>query len=48
MVKMGFGGLENSLAVAFDPWYNAEPGSGDLVQDHVSVHSLGRLNNTSK
>jgi len=36
---MGFGGMRNSLSVAFDTWYNPE--SGDLFMDHVSVHASG-------
>lgn len=40
--QMGFGGLPNSLAVAFDSWYNPEPNSGDdVVAEHISVHSMG-------
>jgi hypothetical protein len=37
--QMGFGGIDNSLAIAFDTWQN--PGEDFLNVDHVSVQSLG-------
>lgn len=40
---MGFGGIENSLAIAFDTWENQ--GSEELGVDHVSVQSRGKLAN---
>ena len=39
--QMGFGGLYNSLAVAFDTWTN--PGKEMLFVDHVSIQSRGPL-----
>jgi hypothetical protein len=45
---MGFGELPNSLAVAFDSWYNPEEGSGDLVKDHISIQSRGSGNNSAE
>lgn len=41
--QMGFGGISNSLAIAFDTWTN--PGSDTMLSDHVSVQSLGVLPN---
>ena len=37
---MGFGGIKNSLAIAFDMFSN--PGMDAVLQDHVSVQSKGR------
>ena len=37
--QMGFGGIQNSLAIAFDTWQN--PGEDSLGVDHVSIQSLG-------
>lgn len=39
--QMGYGGIENALAIEFDTWYN--PDMGDLFSDHVSIHSAGPL-----
>ena len=39
--QMGYGGIENSIAIEFDTWYN--PDMGDLFSDHISVHSSGPL-----
>lgn len=41
--NMGFGGLSNSLAIAFDIWQN--PGRDLIGVDHVSVQSRGVLPN---
>jgi hypothetical protein len=38
--QMGFGGLQNSLAIAFDTWQN--PGDDVFGVDHVSFQSRGR------
>lgn len=37
--NMGFGGMNNSFAIAFDTWQN--PGSDKLGVDHVSIQSRG-------
>lgn len=37
--QMGFGGIKNSLAVAFDTWQN--PGEDTLGVDHISIQSKG-------
>ena len=37
--QMGFGGIPNSLAIAFDTWQN--PGEDTLGVDHVSIQSMG-------
>lgn len=46
--NLGYGGLNNSLAVEFDLWTNVEPqqDSDDYFEDHISVHSgsTGRNN----
>lgn len=42
--EMGFEGLENSLAVEFDTWFNAE--HPDTFNDHVAVYSNGQAGNT--
>lgn len=41
--QMGFGGIPNSLAIAFDTWQNQ--GQDSLNVDHVSVQSRGILEN---
>jgi hypothetical protein len=41
---MGYGGIDNSIAVEFDTWYNAD--LGDVYQNHIAVHTLGRQPNT--
>jgi hypothetical protein len=41
--QMGFGGIPNSLAIAFDTWQNQ--GQDTLNVDHVSVQSRGVLEN---
>jgi len=41
--QMGFGGIPNSLAVAFDMWTN--PGQDTLGVDHISIQSLGQRPN---
>lgn len=41
--QMGFGGIPNSLAIAFDMWQN--PGEDTLGVDHVSIQSRGILPN---
>lgn len=38
--QMGFGGIPNSLAIAFDTWQN--PGEDRLGVDHISIQSLGQ------
>lgn len=37
--QMGFGGIKNSLAIAFDTWQN--PGEDTLGVDHISIQSRG-------
>ena len=41
--QMGFGGISNSLAIAFDTWQN--PGEDTLGVDHISIQTLGRQPN---
>lgn len=41
--QMGFGGIPNSLAVAFDTWQN--PGEDRLGVDHISIQTLGKEEN---
>lgn len=41
--QMGFGGIDNSLAIAFDTWQN--PGQDTLNVDHVSIQSMGKDEN---
>ena len=41
--QMGFGGIPNSLAIAFDTWQN--PGEDTMGVDHVSVQSMGQGEN---
>ena len=36
---LGYGGINNSLAVEFDTYYN--PGEIDPYENHVSVHTRG-------
>jgi hypothetical protein len=40
--QMGFGGIDNSLAIAFDTWQNQ--GDDTLGVDHVSIQTLGSNN----
>lgn len=41
--QMGFGGISNSLAVAFDTWQNQ--GQDSMHADHISIQSRGVLEN---
>jgi len=41
--QIGFGGIANSIAIAFDTWQN--PGLDQIHRDHVSVQSKGVLPN---
>ena len=41
--QMGFGGISNSIAIAFDTWQN--PGEDTLGVDHISIQSRGILEN---
>lgn len=41
--QMGFGGIQNSLAIAFDTWQNQ--GSDTVGVDHISIQSLGQAAN---
>lgn len=43
--QMGFGGIENSLAIAFDTWTN--PGEDTMFADHVSIQSKGTRPNSA-
>ena len=43
--QMGFGGISNSLAVAFDTWTN--PGQDTMFADHVSIQSKGSAPNSA-
>jgi hypothetical protein len=40
--QMGFGGIENSVAIAFDTWQN--PGDDRFGVDHVSIQATGSKN----
>lgn len=51
---VGYEGIEKSLAVEFDTWFNPQgapgqkaPQSSDVVYDHVSVHSAGAARNSA-
>lgn len=44
---MGFDGLENSLAIEFDSWFNSEEREeADTFYDHVTVYSNGPSGNS--
>jgi hypothetical protein len=46
---LGYGGIENSLAIEFDTWTNVDTqGSNDLYHDHISIHSASTGINSSK
>lgn len=45
--ELGYGGIENSLAIEFDTWTNTQQGSNDLFYDHISIHSASQGINTS-
>ena len=38
-MELGYGGIQNSLAIEFDTWYNPE--TLDPMENHVSVHTKG-------
>lgn len=48
---LGYAGIENSLAVEFDTWYNPDvnhTATGvDLVVDHMAIHSKGKDANSA-
>jgi len=41
--ELGYGGIENSIAVEFDTWYNPDTNTTttgvDMMVDHVAIHS---------
>lgn len=39
---MGFTGLQNSLAIEFDTWFNDEDVDEDVFYDHVAIYSRGQ------
>lgn len=41
---LGYGGIDNSIALEFDTWYNAL--LGDIYQNHIAIHSMGKALNT--
>jgi hypothetical protein len=41
---MGYGGIDNSIAIEFDTWYNAE--RGDIYQNHLAIHTMGTEQNS--
>ncbi len=43
--QLGFGDIENSLAIAFDCWQN--PGDDAIFTDHISVQSLSTSPNNA-
>ncbi len=45
--NLGFGGIENSIAIKFDTWTNTQEGSNDPFHDHISIHSASKGINTS-
>ncbi|EGZ12647.1 hypothetical protein PHYSODRAFT_337063 [Phytophthora sojae] len=45
--SMGFPGLQNSLAVEFDTWFNDESVGDDVFYDHVAIYSRGQNSNTN-
>lgn len=47
--ELGYGGIENSLAIEFDMWANVESqGSNDLFHDHIAIHSASTKINSSR
>ncbi|KAG7396150.1 hypothetical protein PHYBOEH_002754 [Phytophthora boehmeriae] len=44
---MGFSGLQNSLAVEFDTWFNDESADEDVFYDHVAIYSRGQSGNAA-
>ncbi|CEG40253.1 hypothetical protein F443_00096 [Plasmopara halstedii] len=43
--NMGFSGLENSLAIKFDTWFNDDNVGEDVFYDHVAIYSRGQSSN---
>ncbi|GMF25047.1 unnamed protein product [Phytophthora lilii] len=43
--RMGFAGLQNSLAIEFDTWFNDETAGEDVFYDHVAIYSRGQNSN---
>mmetsp|Transcript_25436 Transcript_25436/g.24326 ORF Transcript_25436/g.24326 Transcript_25436/m.24326 type:complete len:447 (-) Transcript_25436:165-1505(-) len=46
--EMGFGGIHNSLAIAFDMFYNPGAGMDSMGVDHVSIQSRGAAPNSAQ
>ncbi|KUF86656.1 hypothetical protein AM588_10001218 [Phytophthora nicotianae] len=44
--NMGFKGIQNSLAIEFDTWFNDEKAGEDVFYDHVAIYSRGQNINT--
>ncbi|KAG6965780.1 hypothetical protein JG687_00005230 [Phytophthora cactorum] len=44
--NMGFAGLQNSLAIEFDTWFNDKNAGEDVFYDHVAIYSRGQKSNT--
>ncbi|RLN78347.1 hypothetical protein BBJ28_00000507 [Nothophytophthora sp. Chile5] len=40
--QMGFVGLQNSLAIEFDTWFNDDSAGNDVFYDHVAIYSRGQ------
>ncbi|RLN73354.1 hypothetical protein BBJ28_00011893 [Nothophytophthora sp. Chile5] len=40
--QMGFVGLQNSLAIEFDTWFNDDSTGNDVFYDHVAIYSRGQ------
>lgn len=47
---LGYGGIQNSLAIEFDTWTNVKEGqnSDDLFTDHISIHASTSLEDNNK
>ncbi|KAE9082017.1 hypothetical protein PF010_g21762 [Phytophthora fragariae] len=44
--SMDFTGLQNSLAIEFDTWFNDENVGDDVFYDHVAIYSRGQSSNS--
>ncbi|GMF55867.1 unnamed protein product [Phytophthora fragariaefolia] len=44
--SLGFTGLQNSLAIEFDTWFNDDIIVNDIFYDHVAIYSRGQNTNT--
>lgn len=45
--QLGYGGMENSLAIEFDTWWNEDFEKNVGMSPHISIHTRGNLPNSA-